>query len=67
MVSHINRNVKTYNLLTRSILLIGEFGRTSPSISSIINQWIDIIALDVMQVDLDWPPKVDNMSHTSIT
>jgi len=47
-------------------LVHGEFGRTSPSISSIINQWIDIIALDVMRIDLDWPPEIDNTSDISL-
>lgn len=34
-------------------------GRTSPSISSIIGQYIDIIALDVNGIDLDWPAEVN--------
>lgn len=38
----------------------GEFGRTVPSISSIIGQEIDIVALDVNGIDLDWPPAIDN-------
>lgn len=37
-------------------LIHGEFGRTSPSISSIIGQDIDIVALDVIEIDLNWPP-----------
>lgn len=41
-------------------LVHGEFGRTDPSISSIIGQPIDIVALDVTAIDLDWPPEVDN-------
>lgn len=36
-------------------LIHGEFGRTIPSISSIIAQDIDIIALDVIAIDLVWP------------
>lgn len=44
-------------------LVHGELGRTSPSIRSIIDQWIDIVALDVMRIDLDWPPEVDNTSN----
>jgi tRNA pseudouridine synthase 10 len=39
-------------------LVTGEFGRTTPSIASIIGQFIDIIALDVVAIDLDWPPAV---------
>lgn len=38
----------------------GEFNRTEPSISSIIGQEIDIVALDVNGIDLDWPNEVDN-------
>lgn len=38
-------------------LVHGEFGRTTPSISSIAGQQLDIISLDVMGLmDLDWPP-----------
>ncbi|XP_075152372.1 pseudouridine synthase 10 [Haematobia irritans] len=42
-------------------LVHGEFGRTTPSVSSIIGQAkVDILALDVMAIDLDWPKEVDN-------
>ncbi|XP_017038465.1 putative tRNA pseudouridine synthase Pus10 [Drosophila kikkawai] len=41
-------------------LVHGEFGRTTPSFASIIGQAIDIQALDVVGIDLDWPPEVDN-------
>lgn len=41
-------------------LVHGEFGRTSPSVSSIIGQPVDIMALDVMAIDLDWPKEIDN-------
>ncbi|XP_055839951.1 putative tRNA pseudouridine synthase Pus10 [Episyrphus balteatus] len=41
-------------------LVHGDFGRTSPSFASIIGQPIDIIALDVVGIDLDWPANVDN-------
>lgn len=38
-------------------LVHGEFGRTVPSISSLVGQQLDIISLDVMGLmDLDWPP-----------
>ena len=39
-------------------LVHGEFERTNPSISSIIDQFIDITALDVMGIDLDWPKTI---------
>lgn len=41
-------------------LVHGEFGRTRPSISSIIGRDIDIAALDVKAIELDWPPQIDN-------
>lgn len=41
-------------------LVHGEFGRTSPSVSSIIGQPTDIMALDVMAIDLEWPKEIDN-------
>ncbi|EDW75537.2 uncharacterized protein Dwil_GK23763 [Drosophila willistoni] len=41
-------------------LVHGEFGRTNPSISSIIGKPIDILALDVESIELDWPPQVNN-------
>lgn len=47
-------------------LVHGEFGRTVPSISTKIGQWIDIVALDVMAVELDWPTPVDNKQTAAI-
>ncbi|EDX03181.1 putative tRNA pseudouridine synthase Pus10 [Drosophila simulans] len=41
-------------------LVHGEFGRTTPSLSSIIGKPMDIQALDVVGIDLDWPHEVDN-------
>lgn len=43
-------------------LVHGEFGRTEPSISSLINMEIDIAALDVMNIDLDFPKSLDRSS-----
>lgn len=37
-------------------LVHGEFGRTEPSLSSLVGVEMDILALDVMRIDLDWPP-----------
>jgi tRNA pseudouridine synthase 10 len=39
-------------------LVHGEFGRTEPSISSLIALDIDIIALDVMSIELAFPPAI---------
>lgn len=46
-------------------LVHGEFGRTSPSVASIIGQPIDIMALDVMAIDLDWPLDIDNWQQAN--
>lgn len=48
-------------------LVHGEFGRTYPSISSIIGQEIDIVALDVNAIDLDWPNEIDNKASLGDT
>jgi tRNA pseudouridine synthase 10 len=40
-------------------LVHGEFGRTEPSISSIIGMEIDIVALDVMNIDLNFPKSMN--------
>jgi tRNA pseudouridine synthase 10 len=40
-------------------LVHGEFGRTEPSISSIIGMEIDIVALDVMNIDLNFPQSLN--------
>lgn len=39
-------------------LVHSDFGRTKPSFKSIIGQPIDIHALDVMAITLDWPKKL---------
>ncbi|EAA00441.4 AGAP012003-PA [Anopheles gambiae str. PEST] len=39
-------------------LVHSDFGRTGPSFRSIIGAEIDIHALDVMAIDLDWPKKL---------
>lgn len=36
----------------------GDFGRTKPSIKEIIESEVDILALDVTAIELDWPPPV---------
>ncbi|KAF2364017.1 Pseudouridine synthase catalytic domain [Trinorchestia longiramus] len=39
-------------------LVHGDFGRTTPSLSSLLGCSVDIVALDVTDVELDWPPPV---------
>lgn len=36
----------------------GDFGRTKPSVGDIINAEVDILALDVLAINLDWPKEV---------
>lgn len=36
----------------------GDFGRTKPSVGDIINAEVDILALDVISIDLDWPKEI---------
>lgn len=38
----------------------GDFGRTTPNLCSILNCDVDIIALDVEAIDLDWPPSLSS-------
>lgn len=33
----------------------GDFGRTKPSVCEILDTEVDIVALDVMSVNLNWP------------
>ncbi|XP_037781291.1 tRNA pseudouridine synthase Pus10-like [Penaeus monodon] len=38
----------------------GDLGRTTPSLGSLLGLEVDIIALDVENVALDWPPRCDD-------
>jgi len=38
----------------------GDFGRTMPSLGNLLNTVCDILQLDVLAVELDWPPLLDN-------
>ena len=37
-------------------LVHGDFNRTTPNLCTILKRPVDIIALDVDNVELDWPP-----------
>lgn len=37
----------------------GDFGRTSPSLRDLLGTEVDILALDVLDIELDWPPPVE--------
>lgn len=39
----------------------GDFGRTKPSLSSILGVDVDIIALDVTAISLDWPKRTKEL------
>ncbi|XP_026683872.1 putative tRNA pseudouridine synthase Pus10 [Diaphorina citri] len=44
----------------------GDFGRTLPNLGTLLNDPdIDILALDVLNIDLDWPPK--KKAYTFVT
>ncbi|CAH8543199.1 unnamed protein product [Dicrocoelium dendriticum] len=38
----------------------GDLGRTRPSLASIFQCQVDILALDVVSIELDWPPRLDD-------
>ncbi|KAK6182774.1 hypothetical protein SNE40_010384 [Patella caerulea] len=42
----------------------GDFGRTVPNLSSLLNVDCDILTLDVQGVELKWPPQLDNDMDT---
>lgn len=37
----------------------GDFGRTSPSLRDLLGREVDILALDVTDIELDWPPEIN--------
>uniref|UniRef100_A0A0R3TU56 tRNA pseudouridine(55) synthase n=1 Tax=Rodentolepis nana TaxID=102285 RepID=A0A0R3TU56_RODNA len=41
-------------------LVHGDLGRTQPSLSSLIGSQLDLISLDVIAVEQDWPPRIEN-------
>ncbi|XP_063702065.1 putative tRNA pseudouridine synthase Pus10 [Culicoides brevitarsis] len=45
-------------------LVHSDFGRSHPSCKSLIGEEIDLVALDVMAIDLDWPPKIDYSTNS---
>ncbi|XP_034248513.1 tRNA pseudouridine synthase Pus10 [Thrips palmi] len=36
----------------------GDFGRTTPSLRDLLGSDVDILALDVKDIELDWPPEI---------
>lgn len=52
---HLNTQAGTYV----KEFVHGDFGRTTPSIGDIIGSEVDIIALDVTAINLDWPEEIN--------
>ncbi|KAK3907874.1 tRNA pseudouridine synthase Pus10 [Frankliniella fusca] len=44
----------------------GDFGRTTPSLRDLLGTDVDILALDVMDIELDWPPEVNYNEETGV-
>ncbi|GJQ87436.1 hypothetical protein Trydic_g19202, partial [Trypoxylus dichotomus] len=55
----INLHLKTQAGTYVKEFIHGDFARTTPSIGEIIGTDVDIIALDVTSINLDWPMEVD--------
>jgi tRNA pseudouridine synthase 10 len=41
----------------------GDLGRTKPSLSDIIGGDVDILALDVLDIHLDFPPSLESSKY----
>lgn len=41
----------------------GDFGRTKPNLGELLNSETDILQLDVESVDVDWPPRKEDISE----
>lgn len=54
LVLHVETQAGTYI----KELVHGELGRTEPSCQTILGEYIDIVALDVLAIDLDWPREI---------
>ncbi|CAF1058271.1 unnamed protein product [Rotaria sordida] len=42
----------------------GDFGRTKPNLTIILNRFVDILELDVLAVNIDFPPMLSNENET---
>lgn len=45
----------------------GDFGRTMPSLGNLLKTECDILQLDVLSVELDWPPSLDQSIAASVS
>jgi len=45
----------------------GDFGRTTPSLGYLLRTECDILQLDVLAVELDWPASVDASDTTAVS
>ncbi|KAI4461855.1 hypothetical protein MML48_5g00019231 [Holotrichia oblita] len=59
---HLNTQAGTYV----KEFVHGDFGRTIPNIGEIIGTDVDIIALDVTAINLDWPTEIEYESNNDI-
>lgn len=44
----------------------GDFGRTTPCLSSLLGADVDIFRLDVIGIDLDWPKHINSIPHPAL-
>lgn len=69
-IPHSNENETFFSLVLKTQagtyvkeFVNGDFGRTSPSLGTLLNDpLVEILALDVLNIDLEWPPK-KNVTH----
>ncbi|CAF4290955.1 unnamed protein product, partial [Rotaria magnacalcarata] len=40
----------------------GDFARTKPNLTMILDRFVDILELDVLAVNIDFPPMLDNQN-----
>ena len=55
---HFIINVQTQAGTYVKELVHGDFNRTVPNLCHILDRPVDIVALDVAEVEFDWPPRV---------
>ncbi|KAM7448831.1 putative tRNA pseudouridine synthase Pus10 [Porites harrisoni] len=58
---HFNLFLKTQAGTYIKEFVHGDFGRTKPNLGQLLNTETDILQLDVESVDVDWPPRKDEI------
>ncbi|KAL3274582.1 hypothetical protein HHI36_015964 [Cryptolaemus montrouzieri] len=46
--------------------LTGDFGRTFPNLSNMVHAELDILRIDLIGVDCDWPPVINSIPHPAM-